>query len=140
MKTIEDGHIYDLSQRGSNELQRVTFINTEKGHEHPGVTTQEVIRALIDRTQYCDACLPWSGNNDIVGHLRMALALHEARAVITRTERGELLPERVSTRPDGHFILPGDFAAGPVYAFDKRPQPTTQTGSLKPGEPCHTKP
>jgi hypothetical protein len=72
---------------------------------HPGTQTQEVLRALIDRTMHCDNCLRWLGNDLIIYHLRMALALHEARALERKTEKGIIMPETICTHGDGHFAL-----------------------------------
>ena len=115
MRIIEKGHIYELGwldgtpplirSGGIEDTNRLIFVNREKGTEHPGTQTQEVIRALIDRTQHCDACLRWEGNDHIIHHLRMALALHEARAILRKTEKGYIKPEEVRTGADGHFVL-----------------------------------
>lgn len=144
MNTLENGHVYDLNNRGGREgrgpedkTQTITFVNREPGHEHDGTTTQEVIRSLIDRTHYCDNCLPWSGNELIIKHLRMALALHEARALLRKVERGEIMPEMLATGHDGHFVLTNKRVPLPEYYrnFDLT---TTETGSLNIGKPCHT--
>lgn len=87
---------------GANVL---TFVNREPDHEHPGTQTQEVLRALIQRTQHCDRCLRWEGNDLIIRHLRMALALHEARAILRKTEKGLISPELIETGTDGHFKI-----------------------------------
>jgi hypothetical protein len=93
MRIIEFGHIYDLNWLDGQPKQykteqivenRLIFVNREK-NPHPGTQTQEVIRALIDRTQHCDNCLRWEGNDLIIYHLRMALVLHEARALLRKT-------------------------------------------------------
>ena len=110
MKIIEPGHVYELSQMdlpdaGPCPLVVLTFVNREEGHKHPGTQTQEVLRALIDRTMHCDNCLPWDGNAKIIHHLRMALALHEARALERKTEKQYISPESIKTGPDGHFAL-----------------------------------
>lgn len=118
----EPGHIYSLNWL-DGEPERLSdgqhhakyyyrneliFVNREKGTEHAGTQTQEVIRALIDRTQHCDNCLRWEGNDQIIYHLRMALALHEARAIIRKTEKGYIKPEIILTGKDGHFMI-GDY-------------------------------
>lgn len=107
MKVIEPGHIYDLhSLDGDGKPVRLTFVNREPGTEHPGTQTQECLRALIDRTIHCDNCLRWPGNDLIVYHLRAALALHEARAIERKVEKGELKPEKIAiSQDDGHFYL-----------------------------------
>jgi hypothetical protein len=124
MKIIEPGHIYELNWLDGKPKEyhatqdmpdhdlieyfssnRLIFVNREKGTEHPGTQTQEVLRALIDRTQHCDNCLRWEGNDQIIYHLRMALALHEARAILRKTEKGYIHPEEILIGPDGHFTL-----------------------------------
>jgi|SRR5215831_20903930 len=110
MKIIEPGHIYELHEldllANPAPPQKLTFVNREPGHEHPGTQTQEVLRALIDRTMHCDNCLRWPGNDLIIYHLRMALVLHEARALERKVEKGQIHPENIRTNPaDGHFEL-----------------------------------
>lgn len=112
MQVIEPGHVYelhqlDLPQGLPYEPLRLKFVNREPGTEHPGTQTQEVLRALIDRTMHCDNCLRWPGNDLIIYHLRMALVLHEARALERKVEKGYMQPENVDTLlTDGHFDLP----------------------------------
>ena len=123
MNIIEPGHVYDVDwldvAPGRQDVlyttaslddpvlhgNRLIFVNREKGHEHAGTISQEVLRVLIDRTQHCDRCLRWAGNDQIVYHLRMALVLHEARALERKTEKGIIHPERYMTGDDGHFVL-----------------------------------
>lgn len=112
MKVIEKGHIYQPKMRNEFNLEvekvpdfNITFINKEKGREHNGTTTQEVIRILIDRTRHCANCMPHPNNERIVYHLRMALVLHEARALERKTEKGYFNPEYLDTGDDGHIDL-----------------------------------
>lgn len=114
MKVLEKGHIYAPLERdpdgglldtGHANQQKITFINKEPGSEHAGTTTQEVIRVLIDRTRHCANCMPHPNNERIVYHLRMALILHEARALERKAEKGYFDPEYVSIGDDGHFKL-----------------------------------
>lgn len=106
MKIIEAGHIYELNSIDGGEPVRLTFVNREPGTEHPGTQTQEALRSLIDRTMHCDNCLRWPGNDLIIYHLRMALVLHEARALERKVEKGYIRPELMSTSgEDGHFTL-----------------------------------
>lgn len=107
MKIIEPGHIYELNWLDGEPKEldnRLIFVNRELT-PHPGTQTQEVLRALIDRTQHCDRCLRWPANDKIIFHLRMALSLHEARAIERKTEKGIILPELVFTDVDGHFKI-----------------------------------
>lgn len=108
MNIIEPGHIYALrwlDGEPTGDKNKLVFVNRERGTEHPGTQTQEVIRALIDRTQHCDRCLRWDGNDLIIHHLRMALVLHEARALLRKTEKGRIEPEHIATGDDGHFRI-----------------------------------
>jgi hypothetical protein len=105
MKIIEPGHIYQLEHRDGSGAGLLVFVNREAGTEHEGTQTQDILRALIDRTQHCDSCLRWEGNDKIIHHLRMALALHEARALLRKTEKGVITPETIDTAPDGHYKL-----------------------------------
>lgn len=84
MEVIDPGHIYALAGLGGGD-QTLTFIKRSGGaieydEEWPGLQTQEVLRALIDRTQYLDAVLPCKETEDAVYHLRMALFMYELRA------------------------------------------------------------
>lgn len=105
MQVLEPGHVYLLDHLDGPNQQQLVFVNREEGTEHEGTQTQEVLRALIDRTQHCDRCLRWEGNDAIIHHLRMALALHEARALLRKAEKGYYLPEKVAVDEDGHFLL-----------------------------------
>lgn len=70
-----------------------------------GVLNQEVLRALIDRVKVLNAEVPWEGNKEILYHLRMALVLHESRALFRKVEKKELDPEHLPVGDDGHFII-----------------------------------
>jgi hypothetical protein len=110
MKIVEPGHVYDLNSLDDTEERpmRLIFVNREPGTEHPGTQTQEVLRALIDRTRHCDACLRWEGNDQIIYHLRMALVFHEMRALERKAEKGYYHPEYIPTGEDGHFKFEGE--------------------------------
>jgi hypothetical protein len=127
MKIIEAGHIYELNSiDASNGIKNQTliFVNREPGAEHPGTQTQEVLRALIDRTMHCDNCLRWSGNDEIIYHLRMALVLHEARALLRKTEKGIIQPENVNTNSaDGHFSIVHHAFSDDSIQYDRKPKP-----------------
>ena len=132
MKVLDKGHLYELDHLDGDGKSRIQFCNRESGTEIEGVTTQEVIRALIDRTWYCNDCMPWSGNKLIVDHLRMALMLHEARAMIRKVEKGQFEPEKMAVNHDGHFVIQPDIY-GSVSGYCKMPDTGTETGSLNPG-------
>lgn len=119
MKVLEPGHVYELASLDGGPPQKLTFVNRECGTEHPGTQTQEVLRSLvdvvdtlIDRTNHCDGCIPWPGNERIIKamseaqrQLRLALLFHEQRAMERKVERG-WKPEKAVTSGDGHFELP----------------------------------
>lgn len=118
MRVIEPGHVYELDSFDGDLHQTITFMNREL-NKHPGTQTQEVLRTaidamsvLIDRTNHCDGCLRWEGNDRIIKamseaqrQMRLALLYHEQRAIERKTERGELQPETVPTGKDGHFEI-----------------------------------
>lgn len=124
MKIIEQGHIYELNSLDGEhrEVETLRFVNREPGTGHPGTQTQEVLRALIDRTMHCDNCLRWAGNDKIIYHLRMALALHESRAIERKAEKGYYRAEQVSTSDsDGHFQLIEENICMPKRDEDGKP-------------------
>lgn len=85
MIIVDPGHIYDLFQLGSTDLQRLTFVKRGGGAiqypvEWVGTQNQEVTRALIDRTEYLNSILPCDETTNAAYHYRMALYEFEARA------------------------------------------------------------
>lgn len=131
MKIIEPGHVYELANLEHPGSQLLTFIKRSSGAvdygdaEHPGTNTQEVLRALIDRTQFLDGVLTAEETQDAVFYLRQALFLYEARAYRRKqqklnkkagmseapTEQYEDLPfteyeiEDREVGADGHILL-----------------------------------
>ena len=110
MKVLEKGHIYQPQIRtpdgaSVDDGHEITFVNKQDGQQHSGTTTQEVIRVLLDRTRHCANCMPHPNNERIIYHLRMALVLHEARALERKTEKGDFEPEYLMTGGDGHFAV-----------------------------------
>lgn len=142
MEVLDRGHRYRLKHRGAfpgikpGTTTVIQFVNREKDRESEGTTTQECLRMLIDRTWYCNDCLPWQGNAHIVGHLRMALALHEVRAILRKVEKGELEPEFLQLGDDGHILLQRNPDAVPSD-YARMPATGTDTGSLRPGVCSH---
>jgi hypothetical protein len=110
MRVLQRGHIYEIDQRSgiqhgmSGVKAEIRYVNREPGMEHDGTTTQELLRVIIDRTHYCHNCLPHRVNEQIIFHMRMALALHEARALEQQVLKGELRPEHVPLGSNGHFL------------------------------------
>jgi hypothetical protein len=120
MRVIEPGHVYELDHLDGSSRQRLTFVNREAGTKHEGTQTQEVLRAivdclnvLIDRTNHCDGCLRWEGNDRIIKAMseaqrqaRLALLYHEHRALERKLDKGRFMPERAETAEDGHYPPP----------------------------------
>ena len=105
MKVLDVGHVYELRHLDGRGRSILCFVNREPGREHEGTLNQEVLRALIDRVQYLDSQTPWDGNAKIVQHLRMALALHEARAIERKAQLLKIEPECIACSDDGHYLL-----------------------------------
>ena len=92
MKIIDPGHIYELRQLGDDKTKVITFVKRSGGsikysEEWPGLQTQEVLRALIDRTIYLYKILPCKETEEALKHLRMALYLYEVRAWRTKKSK-----------------------------------------------------
>lgn len=105
MKVIIPGHLYELDHLDGARKQQLRFVDRGHGADYQGTYNQEVLRVLIDRVQFLHVEKPWLLNAEILHHLRMALMLHEARAMIRKVEKDQLLPEQLPVGPDGHFIL-----------------------------------
>lgn len=107
MKIVDPGHEYEIESIDGVLPQRIIFVKRFRGiANHAGTTNQELLRVLIDRVERLDAEQPWSGNADILQHLRECLVLHEARALWRKVHKGELKPEQITvSQKDGHFKL-----------------------------------
>lgn len=106
MRVLVPGHRYELDHLDGSGKTVLQFVSRAPLHEpQEGVINQEVLRAIIDRVQLLDSEVPWEGNRQILMHLRMALALHEARALLRHVEKGEIKPELVAVGADGHFLI-----------------------------------
>lgn len=92
MRVLEPGHIYELDHLCSEGHETLTFIKrsgaaVHYADEHPGTNSQEVIRALIERTEYLDTVLECVESKDAAWHLRMALYMYEVRAFRRKVEK-----------------------------------------------------
>lgn len=129
MKELERGHVYMLAPLGGGPSEFLVFVRRSSEAidygpgEHSGTNTQEVLRALIDRTEYLYNVLPAVETKDAAYFLRMALFCYEARAwrrkragqnggaeVNEYEERYDDVPfneqdiEKRPIGPDGHII------------------------------------
>lgn len=105
MKVLQRGHRYELPHRDGPGTTVIQYVNKEPGQETEGIQQQDLLRMMLDRHRYCNNCLPHPNNVRIQYHLRMALVLHEARALERKVEKGGLLPEYLSVDKDGHYEL-----------------------------------
>lgn len=92
MKVVDAGHIYHLDNLGTPGHQVLTFCKRSSSHvkhdvEYQGTNTQEVIKALLDRSVYLDGLIPCNETKDAVWHLQQALHAYEARALRRKREK-----------------------------------------------------
>jgi len=96
VNVVDPGHCYELAELDGGEVASLQFVKRE-GEMYPGnvgtcpgTTTQEVLRALIDRTLYVNGQDPCVTNYVVLEHLRRALWELEDRAA---KRRGARVPE-----------------------------------------------
>lgn len=86
MKILDAGHVYKLDSIDGGEPQSITFVKREGDNfpfnegAHPGTNCQEVLRALIDRTEYLLRQKPCAETESAAYCLRAALTFYELRA------------------------------------------------------------
>ncbi len=104
MKVIDPGHEYELDSLDGAYYQCLRFVKREGGHYpgnvgyHAGTTTQEVLRALIDRSVYVNCQLSCPETTLVIGLLQSALYLLESRAARCH---GRILNETVEALSAG---------------------------------------
>ena len=92
MRVLDKGHQYALQHLESNGEEVLTFVKRSGGpaqyeKDYPGTTTQEAIRALIERTKFVDQLLPCIENQAALICLRSALYWLERRAYLRRIQK-----------------------------------------------------
>lgn len=92
MKVVEAGHVYQLDHVAAPGHETLTFIRRSSAaivhpFDHAGTNTQEVLRALIDRSVFLNNVIPCSETEDAIEYLRMALACYEARAMRRKRQK-----------------------------------------------------
>lgn len=86
MKILDAGHDYLLDCLDGGESIRLTFVKRSgekfpfNSGSNPGTNVQEVLRALIERTEYLNRQVPCAETEAASGCLKAALALFEIRA------------------------------------------------------------
>jgi len=86
MKILDAGHEYELDCLDGDLKQIIVFVKREGQKfpfnigKHAGTNCQEVLRALIDRTEYLQKQQPCAETECIISSLKTALLLFELRA------------------------------------------------------------
>lgn len=118
MRCLVDGHIYELGildGKDDDDKQTLTFVQRTglkyPGNEfsHAGTTTQEVLRALIDRSRYVNNQAPCMETEAMIGLLQSALILAELRAARKRESHLDFptiedFEEAPTSSVDGHVL------------------------------------
>lgn len=86
MEVLDAGHTYKLRHVEGEYFETLTFIKRNSGDmrhaiQYAGTNTQEVLRALIDRTKYLAEQVDCNETRDALHYLRMTLFVYEARAL-----------------------------------------------------------
>lgn len=85
MKVIDPGHVYGMDSIDGGEVQFLRFVKREGERypgnvgSHPGVTMQEVTRALIDRARYVNNQIPCVETEIYLRCMQIGLAALEQR-------------------------------------------------------------
>lgn len=77
MQVIHPGHKYWLNDFNGNPVQELSFM-TDPGALN-GTTSEEVLKALIDRFEVLHEALPSVDNRATITHLKSALSAQERR-------------------------------------------------------------
>lgn len=86
MKILDAGHSYLLDSLDGGKEQELIFVKREGEKfphnvgSHAGTNVQEVLRALIDRTEYLNRQKSCAETESAIGCLKAALTLFELRA------------------------------------------------------------
>lgn len=113
MKVLDPGHKYRLNILDSVDAlddETLTFVK-RVGYKYPGnitaypgTTSQEVLRALIDRVKYLHAQLPCWHNHVILYALRLSIYMFELRnAQIKGLRWPSLFKSNQEQGADGHY-------------------------------------
>ena len=105
MIPLKAGHKYSLKNLKDKGDTLLTFYCDPKinGVRYKGPSTQEVLRACIDRVKFLEGQVSAPENIDILFHLRSAIILFEYRALRRRVEKGDEI-ETITTNKDGHIF------------------------------------
>jgi len=90
MEIVDPGHEYLLNAIDGGEPQSLTFVKREGENypgntgAHPGILTQEALRACLDRALYMNAQASCAETDIIISSLRTAIFAFEVRAARCR--------------------------------------------------------
>ena len=107
MRVLDPGHRFELAHLDGSGVSILQFVkrigekfpgNAPPGHE--GTTTQEVLRALIDRIKYVDRQIPHPSNEQAYRHLVEALRWLEMRAAERRSDEAAWQRIFVMVKPE----------------------------------------
>ena len=109
MKTIEQGHIYELQNKVTGTQTLKFFKDLPKSEDgHDGVLCQEVVRVLLDRYIELYTQKPCEETHHIIMKLREILILGEKRAFGNTLEKSYakcgLNVEELRVNANGHLF------------------------------------
>jgi hypothetical protein len=90
MKIIDPGHEYLLDAIDGGDQQRLVFVKRQGRNypgnvgAHPGILTQEALRACLDRAIYMNTQASCAETDVIIASLRTAIFAFEVRAARCR--------------------------------------------------------
>lgn len=95
MFVLDSGHLFELAHLDGPGHETLRFVKRigdrfpgNAGPAYAGTTLQEVLRALISRSEYVNGQIPCAETEAAIGLLKAALALFEIRA---KRVKGEAL-------------------------------------------------
>jgi hypothetical protein len=111
VKVLDPGHLYELSNLDQhapgNRVERLQFVKRigdkfpgNLGEPRCGTISQEVIRALIDRTLFVNGQIEHGLNYRALGALRDALIALEMRSALARGDEDAAAQIRVMQAPE----------------------------------------
>lgn len=87
MRVLDPGHRYELARLDGEGVEILQFVKRigqrypgNVGVPTPGTTSQEVLRALLDRARYVNRQIPCVETEAAIGLLQTAITLFEIRA------------------------------------------------------------
>jgi hypothetical protein len=86
MRVLDAGHQYILDELDGGDGILLIFVKRRgakypgNANSHPGTTTQEVLRAVIDRNEYVNRQIPCAETESATELMKAALLLLELRA------------------------------------------------------------